>query len=139
MNKYSIEIDYTHGDSYHSERSNLTIEEFCWNLETAKINLQRIKEHYQAYNSRNGYVSCMMKNKENNLLEEIKSKLWYVSNDDMEYKSLIDPWENNIKLLEDDGSNKVYSTYTWTGYFEILHGARIVLINDKEDDMEFHF
>ena len=107
MKNYSIEIDYTHGDSFNSERSKLVLEE-SWNLETAKINLQRIKEHYQAYNNRNGFVSCMLKNHEE-------------------------------KLLDNNGSPYVYNTSTWMGYFEILHGARIVLINDNEDDMEFHF
>lgn len=138
MKNYSIEIDYTYGDSFNSERSKLVLEE-SWNLENAKINLQRIKEHYQAYNNRNSFVSCMLKNHEDKLLEEIKSKPWYVSQDDMTYKSYHNPWENNVKLLDNNNSPYVYSTSTWTGYFEILHGARIVLINDKEDDMEFHF
>lgn len=138
MKNYSIEIDYTHGDSFNSERSKLVLEE-SWNLETAKINIQRIKEHYQAYNNRNGFVSCMLKNHEDKLLEEIKSKPWYVSQDDIDYKCYYNPWESNVKLLDNNGSPYVYNTSTWMGCFEILHGARIVLIDDNEDDMEFHF
>ena len=137
---YTIEIDYTHGDSYHSERSKETIEEFSWNLETAKINLQRIKEHYQAYNYRNGYVSCMAGKKEKQLLEDIQKKPWFVSIDDMEYKGIFDPWTSNVKLLEDDGTSKVYYTGKWTGYFETLHGASIVKTEETtDDDLSFQF
>lgn len=138
---YTIEIDYTDGDSFHSERTTRELE-YRWNLDVAKENLKRMKEHYKAYSNRNGYVSCMMKKREDELLAEIKDKPWYVAKAQHTYGNGRGDWENYIFFKENDGTEKEYSIYTWTGYFATLHGARIVFVrenNDEknEDDMSF--
>ena len=48
---YVIEFDYQTGDSFHTyEEYNVLLTDFEWeNLEVAKENLQRVKEHYSWY------------------------------------------------------------------------------------------
>lgn len=139
---YSIEIDYTHGNSFHSERCDHDLE-YKWTLDVAKENLKRMKEHYKAYSSRNGYVSCMMKKREEDLLKEIKDKPWFVKKAQYGYGDGRGDWENYIMFKEDDGTEKEYDTYTWTDYFSTLHGAKIVFVkakpDDDDDDMSFSF
>ena len=138
---YTIEIDYTHGNSFRSERTELELE-YEWTLDVAKENLQRMKEHYKAYSNKNGYVSCMMDKKENELLNQIKDKPWFVAKAMHGYGSGVGDWQNHIMFKENDGTEKEYSTYTWTDYFAHLHGAKIVFIKenvDDEDDMSFSF
>lgn len=130
---YTFEIDYTDGDSFHSERTTRELE-YRWNLDVAKENLKRMKEHYKAYSSRNGYVSCMMKKMEDELLAEIKDKSWFVAKAMYGYGNGTGDWENHIMSKENDGTEKEYSTYTWTDYFAILHGARIVFVKENIDD-----
>jgi hypothetical protein len=140
---YTIEIDYTHGDSFRSERTELELE-YKWTLDIAKENLKRMKEHYKAYSSRNGYVSCMMKKREDELLSQIKDMPWFVAKATYGYGTGVGDWENNIMFKENDGTEKEYTTYTWTDYFATLHGARIVFykenVDDEDgDDMSFSF
>ena len=46
---YQIQINYSTGDSFHTEDREERID-FVWtNLEVAKENLQRIEEHYKMY------------------------------------------------------------------------------------------
>lgn len=98
MNKmYDIEIDYTTGSSFGSEREK---EMLCnpSSLKNAKENLKRIKEHsikYAEKHSRTGE----------------------------EYK---------LELLTDHGVRKIFPF--WMGYFETLHGAKIIT---DDDEMSF--
>lgn len=125
---YSIEVSYSDGDSCHHYNATETLE-FSWTLEVAKENLKRIKNHYKAYSDRNGYVACMLGDKEVSLLEFIKTQPWYDN----------DGWTASIIFLQNDGTSKHYST-SWTSYFASLIGAKIVVAINKEEDgdeMEF--
>ena len=92
---YDILIDYTTGDSFHSER--ITEESLgivVSDVDKAKINLNRIKEHYKKYS------------------DSPNSGDYYT-----------------LELLTDMETRVIYPF--WIGYFETLHGAKIVNNNDE--------
>jgi len=124
---YTINVKYKDGDSYKSYKTEKTLDS-GWELEVAKENLKRIKEHYTAYSKRNNYVS--IGKSENDLLKELKAQRWYSTGE--KYST----WEYNINLLENDGSSKTYYI-SWTGYFTRLISASIVCKED--DDMSFEW
>jgi len=96
---YEIQIDYGTGDSFHSEDiEGEPIGIVNENLEMAKENLRRIKEHYKKYSDSSDF--------------------------DERYE---------LELLLDEGVHKI--TPFWIGYFETLHGAKIVTLGDN--DMSF--
>jgi len=97
---YDIEIDYTTGNSFNQERSTTELCNPVTDLDMAKENLKRIKDHY---------IHC----KDN-------------PDSDKEFELI---------LLIDDGERTI--TPFWIGYFESLHGAKI--ITDIDSDMEFSF
>lgn len=132
---YTITLKYQTGNSFRSYETETTLEA-SWLLDVAKENLKRIKAHYTAYSNRNGYVSCMMGKKENELLKTIKSEPWYVSQPEYSYGGYDSSWESNVMLMENDGSSKEYYC-NWCGYFEHLHGGRIVAVVGEDSDMEF--
>lgn len=127
---YTITIHYKDGDSFKTWESDTTLDG-QWELDVAKENLKRIKEHYTAYDKRNNYVS-MGKN-ENPLLEELKKERWFSPKVES-----WDSWEYSLVLLENDGTTKKYST-RWCGYFERLISAKVVAIVPEENDMEFEW
>jgi hypothetical protein len=125
---YTIDVKYTDGNSFRHYEVVETLK-FSWNIDVAKENLKRIKNHYESYNNRNGYVACMLGDKEVSLLEFIKTQPWYDE----------DSWSGSIIFLQNDGSSIDFST-PWTSYFASLIGAKIVVaINEEEDGDEMEF
>jgi hypothetical protein len=112
-----ILINYNTGDSFHNEDNIESHLEMTWeNLDVAKENLQRIKEHYKWYQDKeNSHFSW--KNKGEKLAPEPE---WHKG---MEY-------DFSIKLKADNG-NEMQMTAFWCGYFESLNSAEI--INDNSD------
>lgn len=96
---YDIMIEYTTGNSFAKERKKEPLCNPVTNLEDAKENLKRIKNHY-------------VENRDN-------------PNADKRFE---------LDLVTDNGGKTVISPF-WIGYFEILHGAVIIL--DGDDDMQF--
>ena len=131
---FTIFLEYTTGDTFHTEETSTTLEAE-WTLDVAKENLKRIKEHYKAYQDRNGYASCMMGKRENDLLEKIKNERWFIQ---QKVGSWTLGWEHSVRLLENDGSTNDYSC-DWCGYFETLHGGRIVGCKPNGDDNDLEF
>jgi hypothetical protein len=119
---YNIVVRYRTGDTFKQYDTDTTLGN--WNLETAKENLKRIREHYKYYSDRNQYVSMAMKNREDDLFEKLQQERFFTS---------MSGWPWSIKLLEDDGTQKEY-TVEWCGYFERLYGADIKAYNAPEDD-----
>lgn len=115
--KYKIKVYYETGDSESS--SNISdIVEIDWNdLDIAKENLKRIKEHYLWY-------------KEINRYRQHKS---------LEYSE--PEWHKGIKedylfkYVTDEGL-EVQMHCPWIGYFEKLQMAEII-IDSEHDDMRF--
>jgi len=97
---YEIQIDYTTGDSFHSNR---IYEEPLGivneDIDNAKENLDRIQKHWKKYGNK-GYNE--------------------------------DGYE--LDMVIDDGTVRTILPF-WVGYFERLHGAKIVTI--EGDDMSF--
>ena len=122
---YTIRVDYQTGDSFHTEDTSDTLNGE-WNLDVAKENLKRIKEHYCVVKNRKNYYSIAMQKHAEKEQEAAKSKPWHSG----KY------WEYGILLLENDGTSKEYHC-NWTGYFESLYGASIIACNKDDDDMSF--
>lgn len=115
MKKYEILIKYRTGDSFsYSDRED-TLELDFSNLEVAKENLQRIKKHYEYYQRLNNWR--IDKDLEKQL---VKNEDWFAQTDWDKFG------ENIIKLKTDEG--KDFQLYVfWTGYFEKLYSAEIIM------------
>ena len=131
--KYRIQYNYDTGDSFKNEPDNLGTLEMVWeNLDVAKKNLQRIKEHYSQYKELNSYSYLKEKSKQE-ILESNKGKDWFVKGSNSNYYDS----ENCIILYSDDG--KPWQFWApWCGYFESLSYAEII-IPEEENDMKISF
>ncbi len=118
--KYTIQLNYTTGDSFSTYDTSGDIEVTWENLDVAKAALQRIANHERAYRSADKYSS-------NAKDRESFSKVpGYTS-------------EYAILLPMDDGSEQKVFTF-WQGYFEHLNSAEIVTTRDHgSDDMRVYF
>jgi hypothetical protein len=126
MGKYKIVAYYQTGDSFGSRDTQSDVE-LQWNdLEIAKENLRRIKEHDEFQREVDNRFANKTKDQ---LLKEAKNKPWFTDNKYGFYHCL--------NLLTDRGKLHKYSA-PWCGYFERLHGARIELVDELDsDDMRF--
>lgn len=115
---YKIKINYSTGDSFHTEEREEFLEYEFEKLETAKENLERIKEHYEVYQEygRNYHGSYK------EIKEKYGNKKWFVSKDSKIYDTFLSL--HSLNLVLDDKREVRYSSF-WTGYFERLHGAYI--------------
>ena len=127
--KYKIQYNYDTGDSFNHEPDNSETLEMVWeNLDVAKKNLQRIKEHYSQYKELNSYS---LKKSREKILESSKDKDWFVEGTGYSES------ENCIILYSDDG--KPWQFWApWCGYFESLNYAEII-IPEEENDMKITF
>jgi hypothetical protein len=112
-----IKIDYETGDSYSHQDVTEILEMEWQNLEIAKENLRRIKEHYLWYDYKNSFSW------RRESLEAVPQPVWHNGKN-----------ENVIIIKLDDGSDFQMGAF-WCGYFETLHGASI--IQDTPDDTSF--
>jgi hypothetical protein len=124
---YQIEYFYKTGDSVRSENLTERLEAKWTNLDVAKDNLRRIREHYQYYTS--NHVHCYYRKidlKKSNL--EASAKDWFVK----EYDFCL--------ILKTDEGRPLQISAPWCGYFESLFNAKIVLETIPIDsDMEISF
>ena len=155
MMDYRIRIDYTTGNSLHSENTSDYLE-FTWkDLNIAKENLKRIQKHYKMYREINGY--SLKRTKTNyEIFEEHKNENWFVNQPkfynkhghaitDKDAKKLgegnyeIHPEEYNatncIKFIMDNGENLQIMCF-WCGYFESLNTAEIEI---DHSDLKIEF
>jgi hypothetical protein len=159
---YQIKVHYQTGNSFGSEDTDGIIDLEWTNLESAKKNLARIKEHYEQYKVCNSYQnkgSCEDRYKEN------ESKDWFVKNlkpavkygerpndynaiDESQIdkckklgKEIIYFYDNfyaqNCIILYTDDNKPVQMSCFWCGYFEQLHSAEI--ITQPEDGLRIEF
>jgi hypothetical protein len=118
--RYEIIINYDTGDSFSNTPNNtLSLVEEWNNIEIAKENLKRIKEHHDAYKEINGWTRS---NKE---WEDYSKERWFSK----------DFAEHRIILLKDDETTYSESTSGWIGYFETFNHATIQYT--KEGDSEW--
>lgn len=152
--KYKIKIDYSTGNSFGSEDVIGYIDLEWWDLNVAKENLQRIKEHYSQYEAINSYFD---RRTSEEIYNENMDKNWFVYKPRLVSKlngCVIDEKEKNkigeenceyipddyfaqhcIILKTDDGKNYQLSAF-WCGYFEHLYSAEIEMDNS---DMKILF
>lgn len=116
MKKYAIKVFYRTGDSFNTYDRDMILEMTWDNLDIAKENLKRIKEHYKWYDSKHNH----------SILNEkpISKPVWLAES---KYDFVL-----NLKM--DDGNDFDYSASSWCGYFEKLYGARII-----QDDSDLYF
>lgn len=127
MKTYVIKVHYTTGDSFQSHDDVDEVGMQWSNLEKAKLALQYIKEHYQAYRA-NNEGSWIRPNQFK--IDSIKDKPWFHGKAGGRY------WEHAI-LVEDDMGELHQISPFWCGYFERLHSAEIVVEADPEMKIEF--
>lgn len=129
---YDIEINYQTGDSFKSYDTSDLLDIPMFDIEIAKINLKRIKEHYQYYQSLDRWYRG----------KTIIKPDFYIDKDH-EYnkgKSYIEKFQNGLEILLDKENNTRVIYPFWIGYFETLHGARIIEISpDNSDENELSF
>ena len=126
MAKYTINIEYTTGDSFHSEEAEDTVDLEWEDMAVIKIALQRIKEHYKWYKNINGY---------NRFDPEIDERpKWHKTN--MENNTF--NRQHVINLPMDDGTEQQIGAF-WCGHFETLNAAEIVLVKPEFDGMRVTF
>jgi hypothetical protein len=153
---YKIKVDYKTGDSFSTNDESDFVKGKDYkillfkNIDIAKENLLRIKQHYDwqkkynpnSYSMRwgisltdkeNKEIAKLPRNKRDKAYEKIYLKhipkfMKYRSKDDLFNL------EYYINLL-DDNKNEVLCTCFWVGYFETLYGASIVA--DEEDGWSF--
>lgn len=149
--EYKIEIYYSTGNSFGSHNETETLELTWQNIDIAKENLVRIKEHYEMYEELNNTYN----NRDRlNILNKNKDKEWFVNepilysisknckihekqkgDNDWEYRFDQDIAETCINLKADN-NNTMRMTAFWCGYFETLHSAEII---QDDTDMKISF
>ena len=153
MVEYKIKIYYSTGDS-NSSNDETSYLDLTWvNLDIAKENLRRIKEHYLQYQELRSWnhkdrLQIFNENKHKNWFVNIPKLFCISSNcaiDEKDKKKVGDGnWEYRpdqhfaeycLKLKTDKGSTMQISAF-WCGHFESLHSAEIELNND---DMKIEF
>lgn len=148
---YKINISYSTGDSFGSHNTTDFLDLTWKDLNIAKENLVYIKEHYEMYQSLNGYSR-----KSINYFDLNKDKDWFVympklfcksqnrAIDENQKDRFPDDWEYRpdqyyaeccLKLKADNG-NFMQMTAFWCGYFECLNEIEIV---PDESDMKISF
>jgi len=108
---YRIKYDYRTGDSFGSEDCTDLLE-FEWeDYKYAKESLNRIKEHYEWYKSKDSYFK-----------DEKPKPEWHKVKlpDDMK------DHEHYLINLRINDTEEVQFWCPWCGYFESLYGAEIV-------------
>jgi len=142
--KYRIQYNYDTGDSFNNEYGLEKVLEISWNnLEIAKENLQRIKEHYKLYE----LIDSHKRSKSiQNILREYSTKEWFVLKEKFaiikninkdDYHCIDDEKKSNgkiidsfnatycIKLKTDEGKDFQFLC-PWCGYFEHLNSCKII-------------
>lgn len=128
---YKIIVEYTIGNSFGDQDTEDELSLRWENLDVAKENLQRIKEHQIFYESvgRGNY----MPNADDEDYIQVMTKPWFVK---VEKRGKLDTYATlrTIILKLDDGTPVQYGTDMWCGYFDSFHGARI---EEDGEDLSF--
>lgn len=124
---WQIKYQYETGDSYGSEDREAVLEMEWENLDIAKENLQRIREHYEVYSNKRFPDWRLTKKQLEDKQKEAKTKPWFVK----EYDFCL--------MLKADNGNECQISAPWCGYFERLYGADIITKEPANNDMSISF
>lgn len=127
MANYQIKISYQTGDSFSTEDDEKILEYQWNNLEIVRENLQRIKAHYEWYNSTSNDRDQKWKKTVPKFCAPHTSSKWGASS----------KYDYSILLLADNGKSEYQLYPFWVGYFESLHCVEIV-IDSSKDKIYFH-
>jgi hypothetical protein len=108
---YDIEITYQTGNSFNTYNATDLLDLPVESLSIAKENLQRIKQHWKIYEDKDSF-SPQIKDIPDFYIDE----------------------RGIILKINDTTSHTILSPF-WTGYFESLISARIVVLDS--DELEF--
>lgn len=139
MLKHQIKIHYTTGNSFGSEDTSGILELDWNNLDVAKENLKRIKEHYMCYkvdndySGKKGYYFSSLTPEEKLIYDTRKDQRWY--HETKFFSNSNDSYHYSIVLVTDDGNDFQISPF-WIGYFERLNWAEII---SDDNDMKISF
>lgn len=118
---FTIEVTYTTGSTFHSERETECIEKTWKDFEKVKQAMTEMLEFIDFYSACDGWS---VENKEKQIILGIARKMPWAG--DYEYGI-----EGGIMLEMDSGEREYLSMSFCTGYFETLESARIVLTKDS--------
>lgn len=116
---YTIEIHYRTGDSFGSHDETDTVGCVWEDKEQARLALSYIKDHYEFYKEANAWRSGKT---EKQMQKAVKDKPWV---EKLEY------WQHGLVLPVGNSTQRVSAF--WCGYFETLHGAKIIGAEDDRD------
>jgi len=160
MNKYKIKYNYNSGDSFNSYSGLQDFLEIYWeNLENAKSNLKRIKEHYEQYKklkswhyNEGDFEKIINENKDKDwfvgkktykILDKKNKKFYYLSEVYDDLKENLDRYEinevfdknnaQNYLILYTDNNKPFQFFPPWCGYFESLNYVEIVSEIEESD------
>ena len=118
--KYKIKVFYETGNSFNSYDVSEILDVEYTDLELAKESLKRIKEHYQWYE----YEDAPSYRRG----EKVKRPKWWSCKTDS-------PSQKHCLINLPTDSGKDFQMWApWCGYFETLHGAKIMI-----DDVDLSF
>jgi hypothetical protein len=133
--KYKIKLWYSTGDSHGSEDTSGVLEMEWANLDIAKENLRRIKEHYicykvdSCYSGKKGYYFNILSPEHKLMYNTKEQKDWYI------IEKFWKTYHHSIVLKTDNGDPWQISPF-WVGYFENLKEGKII---SEGDDTHFEF
>ena len=109
---YNIKIEYETGNSFNTFTETDIIEHDWLDISMAKKSLERIANHYKF----NREHPCIYKKPDVDLPQGV---IW-----DDEYRKV------GLELIDNNGTFRTYPF--WTGYFEKLYKAEIVIVADVD-------
>lgn len=131
--KHKIKVWYKTGNSFGSENAEDFLEMEWENIDVAKANLKRIKEHYicykvdEDYNGKKGQFFKSLSPEYKLMYDTKQQQDWYSDTYGDYHYTLV---------LKADNGNDWNITPFWVGYFERLNEAGIV---SEDSDTHFKF
>lgn len=119
---WTIKIDYATGSSFHNEDISDEDIGYCWeNVENAKLALENIKEVTEYDELTQGsYWGNLSETQRRARVKKLEKRPWF----NKEYPTY------SFKTLGNEGKTVDISVF-WIGYFETLHEARVVAVEDE--------
>lgn len=147
--KYTIQIEYITGDSFHSEKETSLIGACFENLDLSRKALLAIEEHHNFVQKINDNSFKLFSGRDSgkeihSFLLELQKKSWYYfdksiripNNSERERFLLLDyHWQHSILVETSPNQQQLINTF-WIGHFENLLSATVIL--EKPLSISFH-
>ena len=125
---WTIEVDYETGDSFHTETVYKEQIGLCWTDKKDAIAVLKIIEEHAEYGDltecRSYYDAPDTAQKKR--IAVLKKRDWFSE----QYGC------HSMHVINNEGE-RVYQSAFWAGYFETLYEARVVSVDEDEDDCVF--